>query len=112
RGSRVTGHLNAAMTPGGTISGTVTSTSGQPLSHVCAQAIPAGDVALDGTDAIGDDGFFGASVKGSYSISNLPAGQFQVAFSACDVQPNIVDQWYPDQAQPGKAARINVAPGS
>ncbi len=112
RGGRVTGHLDAAMTPGGTISGTVTAASGKPLSNVCAEAIPVGDVAIDGSDAIGDDGFFGTSVKGSYSISNLPAGQFQVAFSTCDVEPNVADQWYPDQAQPGKAARINVSPGS
>lgn len=112
RGGRVTGHLDAAMTPGGTISGTVTSTSGKPLSHVCVQAISAGDVAIDGADAIGDGGFFVESVKGSYSISNLPAGVFQVAFSDCDLGPNVADQWYLNQAQPGRATRISVSPGS
>ncbi len=115
RAGKVTAGIDAAMTPGATISGTLSlasgKTSGEKLNGVCADAVPAGQVRSFGTQAVEFDGFFGQSSHGGgYSIENLPAGQYQVSFGTCG-GPNVADQWYTSQRGPDAADRINVPAG-
>jgi hypothetical protein len=67
-GENVT-NINAAMTSGATISGTVTTSKGQKLTGLCAGVFAAGvEVGLAETHS------------GKYSIANLQPGEYQVAF--------------------------------
>lgn len=112
RGGQVTSGLNAAMQPGGIISGTVTSAGGHPLDNVCAFAVAPGTLSASGFGS-GGFGFYGQlngagfSSGGHYSILNLPPGQDQVMFSACGGS-NLLSTWF--QSAPGASAPdvINV----
>ena len=55
------------------LSGTVTSESGQPLAGVCV-------------DVFGEQGFGSARTgsDGSYTVSDLPAGEYAVGFNVCE----------------------------
>jgi Carboxypeptidase regulatory-like domain len=67
-GQAVTG-IDAAMTAGATISGTVTTSKGQKLTGLCADASGAGgELGLAETHS------------GRYSIANLEPGEYQVGF--------------------------------
>jgi hypothetical protein len=110
RGGAVTSRINAAMTPGATISGRLTSPSGDGLRNVCADGVPTGG-GLPASSFVVQFGYFAQSSKGGrYAVENLPPGQYQVAFGGCG-GPNVADQWFMDQTDPSKAAEINLAAG-
>jgi protocatechuate 3,4-dioxygenase beta subunit len=66
---------NATLAPGGTISGTVTDSSGKPLSGVC---VSVGASAPDGQGSSAD-----TDATGAYTISSLTPGSYTVNFSGC-----------------------------
>lgn len=106
RASQVTSGIDAAMKPGSTITGTVTSRSGRKLNGICVSAIDPGTTDAYGTMPLGGDTL---SSNGSYRIANLAAGQYEIAFfSGCAFGPNYVDQWF--RSQPGytTADLVNV----
>jgi hypothetical protein len=74
-GQTVTG-INASMTAGGSIGGTVTGTGGAPLDNVC---VDASSPAYFGTTRTG--------TNGAYSISGLPPSTYTVTFSPCGAGP-------------------------
>jgi hypothetical protein len=87
-----TANINAALQPGGTIKGVVTGQAGHPLSGVCVFALntkgtppPLGGSAIVGviasTGSAGVPAVTGS--HGTYQISGLAAGRYQVVFIPC-----------------------------
>jgi Carboxypeptidase regulatory-like domain len=68
-GQSVTG-ISAAMLPGATITGTVTSSTGQKLSGICVLPVVAEDALAQGV-----------SKDGSYRIANLQPAEYQMIFA-------------------------------
>src|SRR5262249_14942073 len=85
RPGQVVSGVDAALTPGATISGTITLASGRKLSNVCIDAIPASFSA----------GFGGSEQnhRGRYVVEDLAPGLYQVFYSSCG-GPNIADTWF------------------
>ncbi len=90
-----TNSIDASMTAGGTIAGTVTAASGgEPLSNVCVQATLSDGWQYNGSTA----------TDGTYTIVGLPTGGFTVAFYAgshmgcgggeAGLGGNYANQWY------------------
>ena len=71
---KATTGINAVMTAGGTISGTVTTGANHPQSRICVSA-------SDSQDVFFGEGFTNA--QGQYTIKNLNTGSYQVAFFDC-----------------------------
>jgi hypothetical protein len=103
-GGKVTGGINAAMKPGSTISGTVTSASGRQLGGICVGALSPGLASF-----LGDGFLFGDTIsrKGSYHIANLAAGQYEIVFFSCG-SGNYVPQWYKSAPSEGAASLLDV----
>ena len=96
--------VNATMRTGGSIAGALTagSASGPPVSDSCAEVYTANSAQIVGV------GFTG--LDGSYLVSGLPAGNYQVYFG--DPQcllaaPGLAPQWY--SGQPTQSAATTVA---
>ncbi|HEY5267190.1 MAG TPA: carboxypeptidase-like regulatory domain-containing protein, partial [Acidimicrobiales bacterium] len=79
--------INAVMTTGATISGTVTNSSGAGLSGVCVYAIPVGN----GTGASA-----ATASNGSYTVTGLAPGSYTLEFySGCGTSSiSYVSQYY------------------
>ena len=89
RPGQVVKGIDAAMTPGATISGAISLTTGATPSNVCVVA-----------DSLTDIGSNGASTHhGRYVIQDLPAGLYQIEFDSCG-GPNIADSFF---AAPGRS---------
>jgi hypothetical protein len=85
---QVTG-INEAMPAGGTIAGTVTSSSGAPLKDVCVATTSRNDAGGMGSNPFlltefavdaDESGLAFSGKNGTYRIPNLPPGQYQTAF--------------------------------
>lgn len=99
----VTTGANAVMPLGGDITGTVLGGSpaiAQP--NVCAEA-----------DEI--NGFGGSlaitGANGEFTITNLPAGKYQVDIGDCGVGSNLAPQWYEDAPTAAHATVVPVSSG-
>ncbi|MFA5890495.1 MAG: carboxypeptidase regulatory-like domain-containing protein [Actinomycetota bacterium] len=115
--------VNAVLAEGGTISGTVTDTRGDPIEGVCVEVVD-------------DDGSWTAwastAEDGSYSAGGLQSGQFKVHFSDCfarvlppqegsDYSPDVVvpgrgvgehiPEWYDDKPDVDQADPVRVTQG-
>ena len=101
--------INAAMQPGGTITGTITDTSSptpNDLQGICVYAIQSG----------GGPGYGQAATasNGTYSLTGLPAGSYIVGFSSseCGNSGNYVAQWYNNETSAASANPVSVTVGS
>jgi hypothetical protein len=66
--------INAALTFGGSITGTVTGPAGKPVAKVC----------VEGYDAASQSsGFANTSASGRYSMTGLASGSYAVYFTPC-----------------------------
>jgi hypothetical protein len=103
-GGKVSAGIDAAMKPGSTISGTVTSASGAKLGGICVGALNPGLARF-----LGDSFLLGDTIsrKGSYNIANLAAGQYEVVFFSCGLS-NYVPQWYRSAPNEGAASLLDV----
>ena len=110
RAGHAIGGIDAALTPGATIRGTMTLASGRKLTNVCAAAVPVGDVQDFGQQAANFFGYFAQSRAGQYAIENLPGGQYQVSYGTCN-GPNVADQWFMNQVNSTGADQLNVPSG-
>lgn len=82
-GNTTTG-VNATMTGGQSISGTVTRTGGTPLAGICVSA----------SDGLGDHGSTTTAAAGTYTIPALRQGNYVVEFTDCTATPTYTRQWY------------------
>jgi len=102
-----TGNIVTDVPKGATISGSVLAGSpAAPAPGACIEAIQA-----DGT------GFnlSNAALDGTYSITNLPPGDYQVEFGdpTCSVSdPSLASQWYQNKATEPTATLIPITAGS
>ena len=97
-GQATTG-INAAMQPGGQITGTVTSSAtGKPIAGVQVTASAGSTYDNATTDA-----------NGNYTLNNLPTGSYQVYFS--DPQGLHLPQYYDDAATSANATSVAVTAG-
>lgn len=72
-GKKTTG-INAALKVGGTVSGRVTTPSGQPAARICVEAVSLAN--FFGQEAV-------TNKSGSYTISGLASGHYAISFSPC-----------------------------
>ena len=106
---QVTAGINAAMLPGATIAGWVTSPHGRPVPGVCVEIVPAGQSGF---------GIYGGSATtnkaGSYVEANLAPGGYAVAFfSGCLGPSNAAQiQWFKGQPAAAAAGLVDVSAGA
>lgn len=107
---KLTTQVDAAMTPGGTVTGTLRSESGVKLSNVCAAAILAADLQGEGPGSLDFFGQITRSTAGQYSLRNLAAGRYQFAFGTCG-GPNFADQYFQGQTDFTEADQVTLSAG-
>jgi protocatechuate 3,4-dioxygenase beta subunit len=108
-GQHATG-INAAMQPGGTITGTVTNQAGAPLRNMCVFATSASDAGgfgngLEGLLSVNAGPPFSSGAatgrNGHYRLVNLVPGSYEVSFaSGCGFKLGAVvyaSQWFAPQ---------------
>ncbi len=98
--AQTTTKIDAHLTHGGNIAGTVTGPDGNGLADICV-------------DASRSDGATLASGKtdadGVYSIAGLPAGSYKVHFAPCPGSPdNSLPEYYNDKHDVGSANSVAV----
>ena len=102
-----TGGVVTDVPKGATISGTVLAGSpAAPAAGTCIEAIQANGAGFN---------LSSAALDGTYSITNLPPGDYQVFFGdpTCSFSdPNLASQWYQNQATEPTATLIPIAAGS
>jgi uncharacterized protein YodC (DUF2158 family) len=101
----ITPGINAAMVAGGTITGKVTAASGgAALSGICVQASPTG----------GGTGIGGrpTAADGTYQITGLATGTYDLFFSACGNPGSYLTQWYKGQSSQASANPVTVTAGT
>jgi hypothetical protein len=107
--------IDAVMQPGATISGRVTSRSGQGVKGACvlvttpglAQfAGPSGLVGFGGPLGVPAVDFEITGANGRYQSSNLQPGQYELAFVGCGSKGDLAAQWYTGRPGAGPAAIV------
>lgn len=106
RGGKLTSGINAAMRPGSGISGVVTSKAGVPLGRVCIGAYTPNEAGY--LFGVFGDFYNGQTRHGTYQISNLAPGQYQLVFFSCGSGPGWASQWYRTAAALGDAGLLDV----
>ncbi len=104
RALHTTAGANVAMPLGGDISGTVLG--GSPATaqpDVCVEA--------DETNGVGANAAT-TGTNGEFTITNLPAGKYQVDIGGCGLFGNLAPQWYQDAPTPAHATVVSVSSGS
>ncbi len=99
--------VDAKLSPGATISGTVTDTaqSPQPLENVCLTLTRSDDqnseIATGVTDA-----------SGHYTLNGIPAGSYKLDFESCGgTGPNVLGEWWNNQPSFDAATTITLTSG-
>ena len=102
--ARQTSGVNVVLQPGGQISGVVTGTNGKPVSGICIQ--------LDGANSYTANVPEWTGSNGSYAITGLSAGTYQVGFSSgCGNSGDYAPTWYQDQTDESLATAIPLSTG-
>ncbi|MCL5445014.1 MAG: carboxypeptidase regulatory-like domain-containing protein, partial [Actinobacteria bacterium] len=101
-----TTEINVALAAGGSITGTVTNSSGTGLSGICV-------------DVSSSSGYAGPAftpttgTSGAYSVTGLATGTYTVEFSTgCGNTGNYLDQWYKGASSQASATSVSVTAGS
>jgi hypothetical protein len=98
--------IDAALLTSGTIGGTVTAaTGGAPLSGICVTVYTSDNtLTLEGNATTAADGTF--------SVSGLPTGSYDVEFTGgCGNPGNVGQQWYDNQISQNQATAVPVTTG-
>jgi hypothetical protein len=91
--------INATMSTGGSISGTVKDSTSAPISGICADAFEGYSYVASGV----------TQSNGTYTITGLPAGTYTVEFYSCGTTGSYVLQWYQGAAEQSTATSVAVA---
>ena len=98
----VAANINAQLAPAGSISGTVTSSSGAVLENICVDAYDSNG------EMVGD----GRSVdSGVYVVRGLPTGSYRLRFHDCG-SGLFTSEYYDDKASLAAANPVAVTAGS
>ncbi len=110
-GRKVTG-INAAMQPGATITGTLTSISGQPAGTVCVSIQQVSDAFFD-AEFVADFAGYDArtSAAGRYRVRDLAAGRYAVQFFSCGGR-QFASRWFGGRPGSGIGDIVTVAGGA
>ena len=102
-----TSSINAALAAGGTIAGTVTAaTGGADLTGICVNAFTS-------TGSLSPAGNTTTAADGTYSITGLSTGSYDVEFSTgCGSTGNYLTQWYDNEPSPTSANAVPVIAGT
>jgi carboxypeptidase family protein len=95
--------VNATMTRGGAISGTVRAPKGQQYSFTCIIATNLATAAAESTEADS----FPSGLPVRYAIGGLAPGRYRVEFYDCGGSA-AATQWYSDEAGPAAADPVTV----
>jgi hypothetical protein len=101
-----TSSINASLAVGGTIDGTVTVPSGvSDFSGICVNAYAAGDFQLPAGTAT-------TNTDGTYALTNLAPGSYDVEFTAgCGISENVGQQWYNSKLSQSASNPVAVTAG-
>jgi Carboxypeptidase regulatory-like domain len=95
--------VNAVLGTDGTISGAVTGPGSAPLTGICVRAVPV---------SRGASTLYATSSQGTYTLADLPPGQYRVEFrSGCGLT-GFKTQWWDDSRSMAKATVIKVGTGA
>ena len=99
-----TADIDASLVQGGVISGKVTGVAGGGLKGICVDAYPV---------SYGGSGYATTAANGTYTISGLAAGSYDVDFSTtnCSTAGNYIGQWYNDAPSESQATLVSVTVG-
>ena len=102
--------VNAVMTKGGSISGKVAKAGTVPLKGICVGAQRVGTF-------MGSSVVVSTATTGTYTLTGLAAGTYDVSFRSTGFCPNGVSgnyvmQWYKDKANQSTATPVKVTAGA
>ncbi len=120
-GTSLTG-IDAALQPGATITGKVTSQSGSALPRICVSATTPQSFAgagqtpigllLDGLGVVPGVAAGLSGPTGRYRIANLSPGQYGISFAGCSkASRNYAAQWFQPGSTTGGPAWVSVGAG-
>ena len=99
---KTTGGIDGYLPAGATITGTVTAAAtGQPVGRFCVLV----------SDSQGDAGAAVTSAAGTYRVTGLVRGSYQVQFVGCGNSGSYAPQFYNDSATPAGATSVAVVAG-
>ena len=105
---QTTAGINAAMQPGGTITGVVTGDTGHKLSNVCIE-LASQTQAQTGLFFFG--GSFAFTKNGVFTARNLDPGLYAVDFGCGSGYRKLAPQWFMAQPGAGSADLVSAPPG-
>ena len=105
-GEALTG-IDAVLSAGGTISGTVQGKSANGSLFPAQNA----DVSVYTTDGVLDSAFAYADDSGAFTISNLPAGSYLLYFEPQGDTTDFIPQWWRNKSTEATATPITVHAG-
>jgi protocatechuate 3,4-dioxygenase beta subunit len=101
--------VDAALRPGGTITGVVTGQAGEPVPQICVGAYPANLSALFVTGYLGYGSETGRT--GRFTVTGLAPGRYQVSAVPCNVRSKYAQEWFDEKAFPSAANLVLVRSG-
>ena len=104
---QTTAGINAAMQPGGTITGVVTGDTGHKLSNVCIE-LASQTQAQTGLFFFG--GSFAFTKNGVFTARNLDPGLYAVDFGCGFGYRKLAEQWFMSQPGAGSADLVSAPP--
>jgi protocatechuate 3,4-dioxygenase beta subunit len=98
--------VNATLTKGASISGTVTGPDGEPAPGVCVNGIV--------EDDNGQDSIRGTTTRedGSYTLDALPATTLKVVFQSCKNSGTFITQWWDGVENSDEAKPVSLESGA
>ncbi|HEY2316625.1 MAG TPA: carboxypeptidase-like regulatory domain-containing protein, partial [Streptosporangiaceae bacterium] len=105
-----TAGINAVLEPAGFISGVVTGNSGQPLAGVCVSTVSTKDSSFQLGGIIGGNQPITNS-HGSYLVTGLAPGSYDVLFQPCSGPSRYAEQWYRQHGSTSFQTAVRVRSG-
>jgi len=94
--------IDASLTAGGVVTGTVTGPTGDPVGNVCVNAV----------DVDHGVAFASTAPDGTYTLDRIPPGNITVLFQDCNHAGPYADQWWDHVTDQSAATTIAVAGGA